>query len=64
MKKRFVLTTFGIAGRPAPLHRPGHGLQARGHEAVIATSGNYRQKIETLGIGFPSGATRPVRHRR
>jgi UDP:flavonoid glycosyltransferase YjiC (YdhE family) len=31
-------------------------LQAQGHEAVIATSGYYRQKVEALGIGF-----RPVR---
>ncbi len=28
------------------------GLQARGHEAVLATSGYYRQKIEALGVGF------------
>jgi UDP:flavonoid glycosyltransferase YjiC (YdhE family) len=28
------------------------GLQARGHEAVIATSGYYRQKVEALGLGF------------
>jgi UDP:flavonoid glycosyltransferase YjiC (YdhE family) len=28
------------------------GWQARGHEAVIATSGAYQQKVEALGIGF------------
>jgi UDP:flavonoid glycosyltransferase YjiC (YdhE family) len=28
------------------------GLQARGHEAVIATSACYREKVEALGIGF------------
>jgi UDP:flavonoid glycosyltransferase YjiC (YdhE family) len=27
-------------------------LKERGHEAVIATYGSYRQKIEALGIGF------------
>src|SRR5262249_38509914 len=26
--------------------------KARGHEAVIATSGYYRQKVEALGLGF------------
>jgi UDP:flavonoid glycosyltransferase YjiC (YdhE family) len=31
-------------------------LKSRGHEATIATSSFYRQKIESLGIGF-----RPVR---
>jgi UDP:flavonoid glycosyltransferase YjiC (YdhE family) len=28
------------------------GLQARGHDVRIATSGGYRQKVEALGIGF------------
>ena len=28
------------------------GLKARGHEAVVATSECYRQKVEALGLGF------------
>jgi rhamnosyltransferase subunit B len=54
--KRIVLTTFGSLGDLHPYIAIALGLQARGHEAVIATSAYYRQKIEKLGIGF-----RPVR---
>ena len=28
------------------------GLEARGHEAIVATGECYRKKIEALGIGF------------
>jgi rhamnosyltransferase subunit B len=52
MKKRIVLTTFGSLGDLHPYIAVALGLQIRGHEAVIATSGCYRQKIEALGIGF------------
>lgn len=55
-KKRIVLTTFGSLGDLHPYIALALGLQSRGHEAVIATSPFYRQKIKTLGIGF-----RPVR---
>jgi UDP:flavonoid glycosyltransferase YjiC (YdhE family) len=51
-KRRIVLTTFGSLGDLHPYIAVALGLQARGHEAVIATSGSYRQKIEALGIGF------------
>ena len=52
MKKRIVLTTFGSLGDLHPYIAVALGLRTRGHEAVIATSGCYRQKIESLGIGF------------
>jgi UDP:flavonoid glycosyltransferase YjiC (YdhE family) len=51
-KRRIVLTTFGSLGDLHPYIAIALGLQARGHEAVIATSGSYRQKVEALGIGF------------
>jgi UDP:flavonoid glycosyltransferase YjiC (YdhE family) len=52
MKKRIVLATFGSLGDLHPYIAIALGLQARGHEAIIATSESYRQKIEALGIGF------------
>jgi UDP:flavonoid glycosyltransferase YjiC (YdhE family) len=51
-KRRIVLTTFGSLGDLHPYLAVALGLKARGHEAVIATSGYYRQKIEALGLGF------------
>ena len=51
-RRRIVLTTFGSLGDLHPYIAIALGLQARGHEAVIATSGYYRQKIEALGVGF------------
>jgi UDP:flavonoid glycosyltransferase YjiC (YdhE family) len=51
-KRRIVLTTFGSLGDLHPYIALALGLQARGHEVVIATSGAYRQKVEALGIGF------------
>jgi rhamnosyltransferase subunit B len=50
--RRVVFTTFGSLGDLHPYVAVALGLQARGHEAVVATSGYYRQKIEALGIGF------------
>lgn len=55
-RRRIVLATFGSLGDLHPCIAVALGLQVRGHEAVIATSGYYREKIESLGIGF-----RPVR---
>src|SRR5437763_12925978 len=55
-RRRIVSTTFGSLGDLHPYIAIALGLQARGHEAVIATSAYYQQKIESLGIGF-----RPVR---
>jgi UDP:flavonoid glycosyltransferase YjiC (YdhE family) len=51
-KKRIVLTTFGSLGDLHPYLAVARGLQARGHEAVLATGECYRRKIEALGIGF------------
>jgi len=55
-RRRVVLATFGSLGDLHPCIAVALGLQERGHQAVIATSGFYREKIEALGIGF-----RPVR---
>ncbi len=53
-RRRIVLTTFGSLGDLHPYIAIALGLQERGHEVIIATSGYYRQKIEALGIGFRS----------
>src|ERR1700726_4942395 len=50
--RRIVLTTFGSLGDLHPYIALALGLQARGHEAVIATSAYYRRKVEALGVGF------------
>ncbi|MBL8796741.1 MAG: glycosyltransferase family 1 protein [Planctomycetia bacterium] len=52
--KRIVISTFGSLGDLHPYIALALGLQARGHRAVIATSGFYRPKVEALGIGFAS----------
>jgi rhamnosyltransferase subunit B len=49
---RILFHTVGSLGDLHPYLAIALGLQARGHEAVIATSACYRQKIETLGLGF------------
>ena len=51
-RRRIVLTTFGSLGDLYPYITIAQGLQARGHEAVIATTRHYRQQIEARGIGF------------
>jgi UDP:flavonoid glycosyltransferase YjiC (YdhE family) len=51
-RRWIVLTTFGSLGDLHPYIAIALGLQARGHEAVLATSGYYQQKIEALGLGF------------
>jgi len=53
---RIVLATFGSLGDLHPYIAIALSLKARGHETTIATSSFYRQKIESLGIGF-----RPIR---
>lgn len=50
--KRFVLATFGSLGDLHPYVAVALELKARRHEAVIATSVRYREKIEALGIEF------------
>jgi UDP:flavonoid glycosyltransferase YjiC (YdhE family) len=54
---RIVLNTFGSLGDLHPYLAIAIELEARGHEAVIATSEIYRQKITAEGIGF--AAVRP-----
>jgi hypothetical protein len=54
--RRIVLTTFGSLGDLHPYIAVALGLRARGHEAVLATSACYRQKVEASGLGF-----RPLR---
>ncbi|HKR02083.1 MAG TPA: glycosyltransferase [Pyrinomonadaceae bacterium] len=51
-RKRIVLTTFGSFGDIHPYIAVGLELKARGHQAVIATSPLYREKIEATGLGF------------
>ena len=53
---RIVIATHGSLGDLHPYVAIALGLQARGHEAIVATGECYRKKIESLGIGF-----RPVR---
>lgn len=50
--KRIVLATFGSLGDLHPYIALAHGLIARGHQAVIATSEVYREKVEGEGIQF------------
>lgn len=50
--KRILLTTFGSLGDLYPFIALALELQARGHQATIATTRHYRQKIESRGIGF------------
>ena len=50
--KRIVLTTMGSLGDVHPFIAIALGLQARGHEAVLATCQRYRKKIEEMGLGF------------
>lgn len=56
--RRIVLTTFGSLGDLHPYIAVALGLQARGHEAAIATTRHYRQRVEARGIGFH--AVRPA----
>jgi UDP:flavonoid glycosyltransferase YjiC (YdhE family) len=58
-RRRIVLTTFGSLGDLHPYLAVALGLQARGHDAVVATSGYYREKVEGLRLGFR--AVRPDR---
>lgn len=55
-RKRVILSTLCSIGDLYPYIAIGRGLQARGHEVILATSECYRQKVEALGLGF-----RPVR---
>ena len=54
VKGRIVLTAIGSLGDLHPYIAIALGLKARGHDAVLATSECYRQKIEALGLTFRS----------
>jgi rhamnosyltransferase subunit B len=49
---RIVLSTLGSLGDLHPVMGLGLGLQARGHEVMLATSEFYRRKIEGAGLQF------------
>ncbi|MGC8640250.1 MAG: glycosyltransferase [Isosphaeraceae bacterium] len=57
LRKRVVFTAVGSLGDLHPYLAIALGLKARGHEATIATSECYRQKVLALGLGF--AAIRP-----
>jgi UDP:flavonoid glycosyltransferase YjiC (YdhE family) len=49
---RILLTTFGSLGDLRPLVAVGRALADRGHAAVLATHGAYRQHAERAGLEF------------
>jgi UDP:flavonoid glycosyltransferase YjiC (YdhE family) len=55
---RIVLSTLGSLGDLHPVIGLALGLQARGHDVVLATSGFYRPRIEAAGLQF--SALRPL----
>jgi UDP:flavonoid glycosyltransferase YjiC (YdhE family) len=58
MRRRIVLSTLGSLGDLHPIMGLALGLQARGHDVVLATSDFYRDKIEAAGLRF--SALRPL----
>src|SRR4051795_4876040 len=50
--RRIVIATFGSLGDLHPFIAVAKGLQARGHEPVIATSAYHRERVERQGIAF------------
>jgi UDP:flavonoid glycosyltransferase YjiC (YdhE family) len=50
--KRILFATVGSLGDLHPCIALALELMRRGHRPTIATTGYYRQKIESLGIGF------------
>jgi rhamnosyltransferase subunit B len=51
-KNRIILSTFGSLGDLHPYMSLALELQARGHEPVIATMENYREKVANAGFSF------------
>lgn len=49
---KFLIATFGSLGDLYPYVAIGLELQERGHEVVVGTSPCYRQRVESLGLGF------------
>ena len=52
LSAHFLLTTFGSFGDLHPYVAVGIGLRDRGHRVTIATSENYRAKVEGEGLNF------------
>jgi UDP:flavonoid glycosyltransferase YjiC (YdhE family) len=52
LSAHFLLTTFGSFGDLHPYIAVGIGLRDRGHRVTIATSENYRAKVEGEGLNF------------
>ncbi len=50
--RRIVLTTFGSFGDLHPYVAIALELKSRSHAPVLATTANYREKIEALGVAF------------
>jgi len=50
--RRIVLSTLGSLGDLHPVMALALGLQARGHDVVLATSEFYREKIAAAGLEF------------
>ena len=55
--RRIVVTTLGSLGDLHPYVAIALGLQARGHDVLVATGECYGRKIKALGLGF--AAVRP-----
>ena len=53
---RIVIVTYGSLGDLHPSLALARGLQARGHDAAVATSEPYRERVTRAGVAF-----RPVR---
>lgn len=51
-RRRILLTTLGSYGDLHPYMAIAQGLRARGHDATLATTGFYREKVEAAGIPF------------
>ncbi|MEL6384076.1 MAG: glycosyltransferase, partial [Cyanobacteria bacterium J06626_18] len=49
---RIILTTWGSLGDLHPMIALSLGLRDRGHDIVLATTEEYRKKVEALGLEF------------
>ncbi|WP_051382823.1 glycosyltransferase [Gloeobacter kilaueensis] len=52
MKYRIVLVTYGSLGDLHSYLAVAIGLRERGHDVLLATSANYRLKVEGEGVAF------------
>ncbi len=49
---RIIIVAYGSLGDLHPVMALAQALASRGHQAVIATSENYRRRVEALGLPF------------